>query len=222
MKRTSVVALLAIALSLALVTGCSKQITSAEAAGNDGSSSVPFHHSSQPAVTQVTVPAGTPVAIRMQTAVSSKTASAGQHFQAVLDEPITIEGKTVAARGTDVTGRVVSARSSGRLHKPGYLRLTLDSITLGGKRLPLETSSIFVQGSSHKKRNAVMIGGGAGAGALIGALAGGPKGALIGSAIGAGAGTGTAYATGKKEVGIGVERRLTFRLIQPLTTQTQS
>ena len=86
MKRTSVVALLAIALSLALVTGCSKQITSAEAAGNDGSSSVPFHHSSQPTVTQVTVPAGTPVAIRMQTAVSSKTASAGQHFQAVLDE----------------------------------------------------------------------------------------------------------------------------------------
>ena len=195
MKRTSVVALLAIALSLALVNGCSKQITSAEAAGNDGSSSVPFHHSSQPTVTQATVPAGTPVAIRMQTAVSSKTASAGQHFQAVLDEPITIEGKTVAPRGADVTGRVVSARSSGRLHKPGYLRLTLDSITLDG---------------------------GAGAGALIGALAGGPKGALIGSAIGAGAGTGTAYATGKKEVGIGVERRLTFRLIQPLTTQTQS
>ena len=75
-----------------------------------------------------------------------------------------------------------------------------------------------MQGSSHKKRNAVMIGGGAGAGALIGALAGGPKGALIGSAIGAGAGTGSAYATGKKEVGIGVERRLTFRLIQPLAT----
>lgn len=222
MKRTSVVALLAIALSLGLVTGCSRQITSAEAAGNDDSSTLPFHHDSQAAVTQVTVPAGTPVAIRMQTSVSSKTASAGQNFQAVLDEPITVEGKTVAPRGADVTGRVVSAHSSGRLHKPGYLRLTLDSITLEGKKLPLETSSIFVQGSSHKKRNAVMIGGGAGAGALIGALAGGPKGALIGSAIGAGAGTGTAYATGKKEVGIGVERRLTFRLIQPLTAQTQS
>ena len=219
MKRISTMASVAIALSLALIAGCSKQVTSAEAAGNDSSSALPFHRNSQAAVAQTTVPAGTPIAIRMQTSVSSKTASAGEHFQAVLDEPITVDGKTVAPRGADVTGRVVSARSSGRLHKPGYLRLTLDSITLNGKNLPLETSSIFVQGSSHKKRNAVMIGGGAGAGALIGALAGGPKGALIGSAIGAGAGTGTAYATGKKEVGIGVERRLTFRLIQPLTTQ---
>ena len=150
MKRISRMALVAIALSLALVAGCSKQVTSAEAAGNDGSSALPFHRSGQAAVAQTTVPAGTPIAIRMQTSVSSKTASAGEHFQAVLDEPITVGGKTVAPRGADVTGRVVSARSSGRLHKPGYLRLTLDSITLEGKKLPLETSSIFVQGSSHK------------------------------------------------------------------------
>ena len=218
MKRTSVVGVLAILLSLGLIAECSKQVTTAEAAGNGDSAALPFHSASPAAVSQLTVPAGTLIAIRMQSSVSSKTASAGQHFQAVLDEPIVVEGKTVAERGAEVAGRVVSARSSGRLHKPGYLRLTLASITLSGKRLPLETSSIFVQGSSHKKRNAVMIGGGAGAGALIGALAGGPKGALIGSAIGAGAGTGSAYATGKKEVGIGVERRLTFRLIQPLAT----
>jgi hypothetical protein len=59
-----------------------------------------------------------------------------------------------------------------------------------------------------------MIGGGTGAGALIGGLAGGGKGALIGTAIGAAGGTGTAYATGKKEVSFGEERRLTFRLAQ--------
>jgi hypothetical protein len=45
-------------------------------------------------------------------------------------------------------------------------------------------------------------------------VAGGGKGALIGSAIGAAGGTGTAYATGKKEVSFGEERRLTFRLAQ--------
>jgi hypothetical protein len=64
-----------------------------------------------------------------------------------------------------------------------------------------------------------MIGGGSAAGALIGGLAAGPKGMLIGSAIGAGAGTGTAFATGKKEVSVGAEHRLAFRLLQPLTTQ---
>jgi len=50
-------------------------------------------------------------------------------------------------------------------------------------------------------------------------LAGGGKGALIGSMIGAAGGTGTAYATGKKDVGFSSERRLTFRLTQPLRMQ---
>ena len=124
----------------------------------------------------------------------------------------------IIPKGANATGRIVAAKSSGRLHDPGYLRLALDSVTVNGKDVPVQTSSIFAKGASHKKRNLVMIGGGTAAGALIGGLAAGPKGALIGSAIGAGAGTGTAYGTGKKEVGFAAERRLTFRLTQPLTT----
>jgi hypothetical protein len=42
---------------------------------------------------------------------------------------------------------------------------------------------------------------------------------VIGSLVGAGAGTGAAYATGKKDVGFDVERRLTFRLTAPVTTK---
>ena len=56
-------------------------------------------------------------------------------------------------------------------------------------------------------------------GALIGGLAGGGKGALIGSMVGAGGGTTAAYATGKKDVGFGVERRLTFRTTQPVNVK---
>ena len=167
---------------------------------------------------QVTIPAGTPLEVRMQSSVSSATASAGQEFEAVLDEPLVVNGKTVAARGADVTGRVIAARHSGRLHDPGYLRITLISLNLHGQAMPVHTSSVFVQAGSHKKRNWALIGGGSGAGALIGALTGGGKGALIGGAIGAGAGTGAALATGKKDVGIAAERRLTFRLTEPLVT----
>jgi hypothetical protein len=172
----------------------------------------------KPEVPAITVPAGTPIGIRLQNSISSASANSGDHFDAVIDEAVVVDGQVVIPKGANATGRVVAAKSSGRLHDPGYLRLALDSVTVNGKEISVQTSSIFAKGASHKNRNMAMIGGGAGAGALIGALAGGGKGALIGSAIGAGAGTGTAYATGKKEVGFAAERRLTFRLTQPLTT----
>jgi hypothetical protein len=165
------------------------------------------------------IPAGTALTIRLQSSLSSASSHSGDTFEAVLDDPVVVDGQTVAPRGAAVTGRVVAAKHSGRLHDPGYLRLTLTSIDVNGTAMPVQTSSIFAKGGSHEKRNLAMIGGGAGAGALIGGIAGGGKGALIGSAIGAAGGTGTAYATGQKDVGFSVERRLTFRLTQAVTMQ---
>jgi hypothetical protein len=165
-----------------------------------------------PAVSRV--PEGTPITIRLQSTISSASSSAGDSFEGTLDDPIVIEGQTAIPRGAAVSGRVLAAKASGRLHDPGYLRIALVSIKVDGTPVAIETSSLFVKGGSHERRNLAMIRGGTGAGALIGGVAGGGKGALIGSAMGAAGGTGTAYATGKKEVSFGEERRLTFRLAQ--------
>lgn len=161
------------------------------------------------------VPANTAIYVRLQQSISSATAQSGQNFSAELDEPLVVEGQTLAPKGAAVTGKVVAARDSGHLHNAGYLRITLSSITLNGKTVPLQTNSVFVSGGSYKKRNLAFIGGGAGGGALLGALIGG-KGAAVGSTVGAAGGTTAAYATGKKEVGFIAERRLGFRLTQPL------
>ena len=163
------------------------------------------------------VPANTAIYIRLQQSISSATAQSGQNFSAELDEPLTVDGKILAPEGAAVTGMVVAARDSGHLHNAGYLRITLSTIVLNGKSVPLQTNSVFVSGGSYKKRNLAFIGGGAGGGALLGALAGGGKGAAIGSTVGAAGGTTAAYATGKKEVRFVAERRLGFRLTQPLS-----
>ncbi len=238
MRRLTAVGFLGL-LSLSLVMACGRaqfagnpEAAQPTAASDSASEPAPFSKaeaegapaperssllSSKLAPANLTVPAGTPVAVRLQANVSSASARSGEQFDAVLEEPLVISGKTVAAKGTPVVGRVVAARSSGRLHNPGYLRLTLASIEIAGKQTPVQTSSVFAAGASHKKRNLAWIGGSTGAGALIGGIAGGGKGALIGSAIGATGGTTAAYATGKKDVGFAAERRLTFRLLQPLT-----
>jgi hypothetical protein len=216
---------------LGLALGCGKE-TGVPAADTDANSTVtansatqalPFDRQSQsggisPTQTLVPtakkLPAGTPITVRLQSTVSSKSSRSGDNFESVLDEPIVIDSQTVVPRGATLTGRVLAAKSSGRLRDPGYLRITLVSLNVQGKPVEIETSSIFVKGGSHKKRNLAMIGGGTAGGALIGGLAGGGTGALIGTAVGAAGGTGVAYGTGKKEVALETERRLTFRLAQ--------
>lgn len=171
-----------------------------------------------PKLVTYTVPAGTPIHIRLNQAISSATATSGAQFSGTLSLPLVARGIVVVPTGSAVSGEVVAAKKGGRLHSPALLSLQLTSLRpTGGSDIAISTASWTVRGKSQKKRDAELIGGGGGVGALIGALAGHGKGAAIGAAVGAAGGTAGAAFTGEKQVVLGAEHAIRFVLTQPIT-----
>jgi len=165
-----------------------------------------------PALAQAggTVREGTKISVVIDQAVSSKTAKMGQTVTGTVSQDVASGGKVVIPRGSAAKLTVSSVQASGRLSTPAKLYLRLRTVTVGGKKYTLSTSSAGRAEGGKGKRDAGFIGGGAAGGAIIGALAGGGKGAAIGAAAGAGAGTAGAAATGKKEIDLPAETKLVF------------
>ena len=205
----SIVGFLSIAGLVLSLAGCNRQqAASADSTGNS-SAAVVDKQTTEP---KTLIPAGTRLRVALTDAVSSDKNHAGDSFMGVLAEPIVIDGKTVLEKGTQVRGRVVEAKESGRVKGRASIRLTLTEIVLDGDSLNISTKPYSAIAESTKKRDAAIIGGGAGLGAAIGAIAGGGKGALIGAGIGGGAGTGAVLATKGKEIRYSPETRIPFTL----------
>ncbi|MBZ5542162.1 MAG: hypothetical protein LAO07_00600 [Acidobacteriia bacterium] len=231
MPKSSSLRMLLTLLLTAMLVGCQSGTQSTEnqeqgAAGSEGAASGASggksarkggeSRAAEPV--SVTVPAGTELAVRLGAEINSGSTAAGTEFEGTLANALMAGGTEVAAVGSTVTGKVTSVVSSGRLNRPAELSLVLTSLAVkGGENVAITTDAWSAKGESHKKRNVEMIGGGAAAGALIGALAGGKKGAAIGGAAGAGGGTGVAAYTGKKEIVLPPETKLTFKLSAPAT-----
>jgi hypothetical protein len=163
----------------------------------------------------VTIPAGTELTVRLDSAVGSKISTEGQEFTGTVAEPVTVGGGVVIPQGATAKGVVAEAKPLGRFKGGARLRLTLQSVTINGANYPAQASVSRVA-KGKGKRTGVMIGGGAGLGALIGGLAGGGKGAAIGAAAGAGAGTAGAAFTGNKDIVLPAETALGFKLAEPV------
>jgi hypothetical protein len=165
----------------------------------------------------IVVPAGTVLTVRTQQALSSKTSQAGQTFLATLAQPVSVGGRRALPTGATVKGRVVSAKSKGKIKGEGELSLALASISLGDHTYEIQTNALSSTQKGKGKRTAATTGGGAAGGALIGGLAGGGKGAGIGALVGAGAGFIGGAMTGNKQSEIPAESALSFTLAEPLT-----
>jgi hypothetical protein len=123
-----------------------------DAAGPDSVSSenpetpantIPFHDSEN-------LPAGTLLTVRLINPVYAETSIASSSFEALVVEPVVMDGNVVVPRGASVSGLVESVRASQVKPSRGYVRLTLQSIQIGDSEVPLHTASLFApQASFH-------------------------------------------------------------------------
>lgn len=157
------------------------------------------------------VPSGTPVTIHLQSAISSATAHSGDTFEAVLDEPMIVNGQILAERGTAVTGRVMEAKRAGSDKSPGYLRVTLGSILLKGKSCAVRSSSSFIKAVFPRQANVAVTTEIPSQGALRNAAAIDPDSTNQARVEGA-----DRASVAVADVTLGPERRLTFRLTEPV------
>lgn len=158
MKAWTVIGFAALALGLAMTVQCGRQsalpVAASEVAPPGVGEQLPFDRQGQgqgisPSSAVIPpgarIPAGTPISIHLRAPLVSSTARSGDTFQALLLDPIIVNGQTVAERGAIVTGRVMEAKA-GQPTSPGYLRLALNSISINGKASAVQSSSNFLKG----------------------------------------------------------------------------
>jgi hypothetical protein len=160
-----------------------------------------------------TVPAGTPLVVRLEQTVSAKNSNVGDSFSGVLAQSVVVGGVTVIRAGAPVTGVVTASKGQGRFKGSGDLAIAIKRVG----DYAVSTTAYEATAKGKGKRTAGFIGGGGGGGALIGGLAGGGKGALIGGLLGAGAGTAGAAFTGNKDITVPAESVVTFKLAESIT-----
>lgn len=173
-----------------------------------------------PAPVNLTIPAGTSLAIRVDQRISVKTSHAGDKFTGeVVDPVLDGDGNMIVPKGSRVGGVIDASKKRGRFKGASVLELRLTSMTLGGTEYPLKTRDLSQRKKGKGKRSAAMIGGGAGLGMLIGGIASGGTGLLIGGLAGGGAGTAAAGLTGNRDLDIPAESIVHFKLAEDLVVQ---
>ena len=98
--------------------------------------------STQPSTTAlIEVPAGTGLLVSLVEGINSKHDGAGSRFTAILEADLVVNGHVVAPKGSEVYGRLTSAKRGGRAFGRAELHLELTDLSLDGQRHPIGTDT---------------------------------------------------------------------------------
>ena len=152
------------------------------------------------AQTNVSLPAGTALKVKLDNTLSTVASKSGDAFSARVTEPVMLDGKTVIPIGTTVEGRVTKVTEPRRIAGKPTIGILPESVVLpNGERYMLNATLVDTnrgrgtdvnsegqfKGDGHDGKDLTQIGLGTGGGMLVGGLIGGGKGVLVGGTIGA-------------------------------------
>jgi hypothetical protein len=219
---------LGIALLLACALGCKRSKSSNETGpgflsnvqgapnnpngGANSNGAASSASATAPPAKIVTVPQGTVLDVVLQQAISSKDAQRGEAFDAKLTRDVESSGGVAIPAGSVVHGTVMAAAPGGRANAPASIVLALSDVELAGATYAVKTTTVTRKGQVDTKSQAE----GAAAGGFIGGVASKTKGFFKGAKTGANAGASTAAAITNKDISIGTDSVLAFRLEQPV------
>jgi hypothetical protein len=158
---------------------------------------------------------GTEIEVRLEDALSSRTARREDRFEATVLRPVRAGGALAIPAGTRVRGVVRRAEPAERPSRAGRLELEFDALYLDTKRVDIRASLVSMEGSGGRSP-AEKAGIGAVLGGIVGALFEGKKGAIVGAVLG---GSGAVVATKGEDVELPAGATLTIRLDEDLAIE---
>jgi hypothetical protein len=166
-----------------------------------------------------TLPGGTEIKVRTDTAVPANPRSGSAYAATVSNDVLDKSGKLAIPRNSRAQ-LVATSTNNGK-----DAVLDLSSVTIQGRKYLITTSSSSKSsggvGFGMNTKTGKYVGGGAAVGAVLGALLGGGKGAGIGALVG-GAGGAGAQAFGGRKKELPAETELTFKTAQDLQLRSVS
>jgi hypothetical protein len=172
------------------------------------------------------VPDGETLNARLNTDLSTRTASVGDRFTMTVVSPGQFEGSTIE-------GRIASINRSGRVTGRSDMSLNFDTIRTrdgrtyqfagfiesvraqNGETVQVDNEGTVRDDSSRGTQTAQRAAIGSAVGAIIGAIAGGGKGAVIGAVLGGGAGAGSVYVQGSEDLNLMSGTEVSIRTSAP-------
>lgn len=188
----------------------------------------------EPAVKQITVPAGTQVLLHLKSPIDTKTAKVGDGVYCQTSFPVTQDNVAVIPAGTYVKGQIAEVKRAGRIKGKAEILFHFTTMIFpngytidlpgalenapGSRNSTVTDKEGTVQANGQKGKDAGTVAKAGATGAVVGAVAtGGAKGAGIGGLAGVAYGLGQVLFTRGQDVRIDQDTALEMVLQRPLT-----